>query len=70
MFKYKYKKILHYNVFKNNNKQTSKQPEYSGTITLPDGSKAILSVWIGQTTKGESYLSINLTELEQQQECA
>lgn len=56
-------------LFKNERKTSEKQPDYRGTINLDnqsDGPKLSLSAWIKNGTKSGDYLSISISEYQEQ----
>ena len=40
-------------LFKNNKKETDNHPDYTGSITLPDGTEHYLSAWIKDGKSGK-----------------
>ena len=49
-------------LFKNSYKEKENQPDYKGTITLPDGSEKELAGWKGTTQSGDIKLSIKISD--------
>jgi hypothetical protein len=49
-------------LFKNSYKEKENQPDYKGTITLPDGSEKELAGWKGTTQGGDVKLSIKISD--------
>jgi uncharacterized protein (DUF736 family) len=49
-------------LFKNSYKEKPNQPDYKGTITLPDGSEKELAGWKGTTQAGDVKLSIKISD--------
>ena len=49
-------------LFKNSYKEKENQPDYKGTITLPDGSEKELAGWKGTTQSGDVKLSIKISD--------
>lgn len=49
-------------LFKNSYKEKPNQPDYKGTITLPDGSEKELAGWKGTTQGGDVKLSIKISD--------
>ena len=49
-------------LFKNSYKEKPNQPDYKGTITLPDGSEKELAGWKGTTQSGDVKLSIKISD--------
>ncbi|MCR5877013.1 hypothetical protein [Phenylobacterium sp. J367] len=47
-------------LFKNDRKEKDHQPDYKGTLTLPDGSTMQLGGWIQSNAKGK-YLSLRVS---------
>lgn len=47
-------------LFKNDRKSKDVQPDYKGTLCLPDGSTMQLGGWIAQTANGK-YLSLKVS---------
>jgi uncharacterized protein (DUF736 family) len=47
-------------LFKNDRKEKDNQPDYKGSLTLPDGSTLQLGGWISQGQKGK-YLSLKIS---------
>lgn len=47
-------------LFKNDRKEKDIQPDYKGSLTLPDGSTMQLGGWISQGAKGK-YLSLKVS---------
>lgn len=47
-------------LFKNERKEKDHQPDYKGTLCLPDGSTMQLGGWISQGAKGK-YLSLKVS---------
>jgi|13_taG_2_1085334.scaffolds.fasta_scaffold88930_2 hypothetical protein len=59
-------KFVHNNgngsLFKNDNKTPdNNQPEYSGSITLPDGTQQQIAAWVKEYGKGK-FLSLKLSD--------
>jgi len=59
-------KFVHNNgngsLFKNDNKTPdNNQPEYSGSITLPDGTQQQIAAWVKEGAKGK-FLSLKLSD--------
>jgi len=48
-------------LFKNDKKQTEKQPDYNGTIKV-DGKEYKLAAWIKESKSGMKYFSISAQE--------
>jgi hypothetical protein len=51
-------------LFINKRKQTSNQPDWTGTITI-DGKKDRLSAWGKRGSNGEEYISISRTPADE-----
>ncbi len=49
-------------LFKNDKKQTEKQPDYNGTIKV-DGKEYKLAAWIKESKSGMKYFSISAQEV-------
>ena len=49
-------------LFKNSYKEKPNQPDYKGTITLPDESEKELAGWKGKTQSGDVKLSIKISD--------
>lgn len=49
-------------LFKNNYKEKPNQPDFKGSITLPDGSEKELAGWKGTTQGGDVKLSIKISD--------
>ena len=49
-------------LFKNSYKEKPNQPDFKGTITLPDGSEKELAGWKGTTQGGDVKLSIKISD--------
>jgi uncharacterized protein (DUF736 family) len=47
-------------LFKNEYKKSDAQPDYQGTIKLPDGTDQQISAWVKDGTKGK-YFSLKLS---------
>lgn len=56
-------------VFPNNNKQSDRSPDYKGTLDA-NGTEYWVSAWVKTSRNGIDYLSISLTEKEEQQQDA
>ena len=59
-------KFVHNNgngsLFKNDNKTPdNNQPEYSGSITLPDGTQQQIAAWVKEGAKGK-FFSLKLSD--------
>ena len=67
------KKYEHQNgngsLFKNINKTSDNQPEYSGTIKLQDGSEQQIAAWVKDGAKGK-FFSLKLSDPYVKQEAA
>ena len=67
------KKYEHQNgngsLFKNTNKTSDNQPEYSGTIKLQDGSEQQIAAWVKEGAKGK-FFSLKLSDVYVKQEAA
>lgn len=50
------------NLFKNDRKEKEHQPDYKGSLTLPDGTTMQLGGWISQNAKGK-YLSLRVSAM-------
>ena len=48
-------------LFRNDKKQTEKQPDYNGTIKI-DGKDYKLAAWIKEAKSGQKYFSISAQE--------
>ena len=48
-------------IFKNNNKNTDKQPDYRGSVTV-DNKDYEIALWLRKSEKGTSYFSVALSE--------
>lgn len=47
-----------FTLFRNKNRASDKHPEYTGTLTLIDGTECFLDAWINESKKtGEKYFS-------------
>ena len=57
-------------LFTNDKKETEKQPDYTGSITLEDGTKMRLAAWKRQSQSGKVFLSGKLSEFQEQQPAA
>lgn len=51
-------------IFKNDRKETSNQPDYTGSMKGLDGEMYWISAWIKDGKKGK-FLSISQTEMEE-----
>ena len=49
-------------LFKNENKTTDNQPDYRGSIFLPDGVEKDLAAWIKTSKAGKKYMSLKLSD--------
>jgi hypothetical protein len=49
-------------LFKNERKERDIQPDYKGSLTLPDGTTMQLGGWISQGQKGK-YLSLKVSAM-------
>jgi len=49
-------------LFKNSYKEKPNQPDFKGSITLPDGSEKELAGWKGTTQGGDVKLSIKISD--------
>ena len=49
-------------LFKNSYKEKPNQPDFKGSITLPDGSVKELAGWKGTTQGGDVKLSIKISD--------
>jgi hypothetical protein len=49
-------------LFKNDRKEKDHQPDYKGSLTLPDGSTMQLGGWISEGKNGK-YLSLKISAL-------
>ena len=45
-----------------NNKDKETQPDYTGTITLADGSEKRLSAWLKESKAGATYMSGTMSD--------
>lgn len=54
-------------LFKNDKKTSDKQPDYSGSIKLQDGTNQQIAAWIKEGTKGK-FFSIKLSDPYQKTE--
>ena len=50
-------------LFKNNNKETDRHPDYKGSINV-NGTEYWLSAWMKTSAKGTRYMSLSVTEKE------
>jgi len=50
-------------LFKNNNKETDRHPDYKGSINV-GGTEYWLSAWMKTSAKGTRYMSLSVTEKE------
>ena len=48
-------------LFKNNNKTSENQPDYSGSIKLQDGTNQQIAAWVKEGAKGK-FFSIKLSD--------
>lgn len=48
-------------LFRNDKKQTEKQPDYNGTVKV-DGKDYKLAAWIKESKSGQKYFSLSLQE--------
>ena len=48
-------------------KTSSKQPDFGGTVTLNDN-EYLVSLWKSRTKKGDPYLSMSISEREEEEE--
>lgn len=48
-------------LFRNDKKQTEKQPDYNGTVRV-DGKDYKLAAWIKESKSGQKYFSLSLQE--------
>jgi uncharacterized protein (DUF736 family) len=49
-------------LFKNNKEGNENRPDYTGTVTLPDGKEMRMAAWIRESKSGLKYLSGTLSE--------
>ena len=49
-------------LFKNDHKQTEKQPDYKGTYTGPDGVEWELAAWLRTSRSGKRFMSLKTSE--------
>lgn len=60
MSKYEHKEGFG-SLFKNTNKTSDNQPEYSGTIKLQDGTEQQIAAWVKEGAKGK-FFSLKLSD--------
>ena len=53
-----------FSLFKNDTK-TGKQPDYRGTIGLPDGTQMEIAAWLRKDKNGNTYMSGQMSEPRQ-----
>lgn len=49
-------------IFKNDKKEKDTQPDWRGSIALPDGTQMELAGWIKRSNGGDEYISLKLSE--------
>jgi uncharacterized protein (DUF736 family) len=49
-------------LFRNDKNGNEKAPDYSGTVTLADGSEKQLAAWLRESQKGTKFLSGRISE--------
>lgn len=49
-------------LFKNENKQTENQPDYTGPYYAPDGTEMRIAAWLKTASSGKKYMSIQVSE--------
>jgi len=54
-------------LFRNDKKTTDKHPNLKGKVMLPNGEVRWVSAWTKKTSAGETWISLSLGELVQQQ---
>ncbi len=54
-------------LFRNDKKTTDKHPNLKGKVMLPNGEVRWLSAWSKKTASGDTWLSISVGDLVQQQ---
>lgn len=55
-------------LFPNSYKKSDKQPDFTGNIILPDGTKMRLAGWANKSPKGQEYISVKISEFQQEQD--
>ena len=55
-------------LFKNDKKGNEKAPDYSGTVTLADGTEKQLAAWLRESQKGTKFMSGRISEPYKPQE--
>lgn len=55
-------------LFKNDKKTTDKHPNLKGRVMLPNGEVRWVSAWTKKTSAGESWISLAIGDLCQQQQ--
>jgi uncharacterized protein (DUF736 family) len=53
-------------LFKNNRKETENHPDYTGSITLPNGTEHFLSAWLKTAKSGKKYMSLSIGKAKDQ----
>ena len=48
-------------LFRNDKKETEKQPDYNGTVKV-EGKDYKLAAWVKESKSGQKYFSLSLTE--------
>ena len=49
-------------MFKNEKGDNEARPDYTGTVTLPDGKEMRMAAWVRESKSGVKYLSGRLSE--------
>lgn len=47
-------------LFRNEDKQEEKHPDYRGNITLHDGTECWLDAWINTSKKGQKFMALRM----------
>lgn len=55
-------------LFKNNKKETENHPDFTGKITLEDGTEKRLACWVRESKNGNKFYSGKMSDFQEQSE--